>query len=135
MAAPFTLRTATPSEKKMVGGFVYHPLTQIKIMKQRPLRQKKNDWVLIAFILERNGEISLAHLSQILGSWKRRDNSNRRLANIMKMHRKKGFERTQVIYSGNSRASMYIFNGELPKIDPVTYSNWEQRLSLRDNTP
>jgi len=104
-------------------------------MKRRPLRQKKNDWVLIAFILDKNGEISLSHLSQILGSWKMRDNSNRRLANIMKMHRKKGFERTQVIYSGSARASMYVFNGKLPKIDPVTYSNWENTLSLRDNTP
>ena len=104
-------------------------------MKRRPLRQKKNDWVLIAFILDKNGEISLSHLSEILGTWKMRDNSNRRLANIMKMHRKKGFERTQVIYSGSARASMYVFNGNLPKIDPITYSNWENTLSLRDNTP
>lgn len=102
-------------------------------MKPRPLRQKKNDWVLIAFILEKKGEISLNHLSEILGSWKRRDNSNRRLANIMKMYKKKGFQRTNVVYSGNSRSSMYVFDGELPKIDPITYSNWENKLSLRDN--
>jgi hypothetical protein len=102
-------------------------------MKERELRKKSNDWVLIAFILEKKGEISLDHLSQILSRWKMRDNSTRRLANILRMHKNKGFERTEVVYFGNSRSSSYIFYGELPKIHRSTYSDWEKRLSLRDN--
>lgn len=96
----------------------------------RPLRRKKNDWILIAFILSKTGPISLNELSFQFSNWRMRDSSSRRLATIMSSHKSKGFTRVEELYVGHDYIPVYAFEGEIPHIDKYTAKNWEEKLSL-----
>ena len=110
-------------------------------MKERQLGQKKNDWVLYAYILQREGgSTSIEELKSKLSAWKKRNANARRISQVMARRKDKGFhkigEKWVVGVAGYSKfTSIWAFSGELPSINERTLQNWEEKLSPKGDKP
>ena len=140
MAAPFTLRLASLTEEEM-SRVVYVWSSSGTFMQRRRLGQKKNEWILYAFIIQKNGgEASLEHIKDKLTLWKKRNASSRTIAARINMNKKNGFEKVRedwVQKNGGFRryVSIYSFKGDLPDIHKSTLQLWESKLSPKGDKP
>ena len=96
--------------------------------------KKKNDWVLIAYIIQRQGgEASTYQIMNALSAWKKRNKTTRQISGIMSSYSRKGFQKEREEYiSVHGRpvfVSIWSFFGELPDLDSRTIQNWEEKLS------
>lgn len=110
-------------------------------MHQRDLMQKKNDWILYAYIIQRlGGQTSLEEIQVKLTAWKRRNANSRRISQVMAMHKDKGFQKigekwTSDIAGYSKFSSIWSFNGDLPPIDKRTRQHWDEKLSPKGDKP
>ncbi len=110
-------------------------------MKRRRLGQKKNDWILYAFIIQRQGgQTSIEELKSKLTNWKKRNANSRRISQVMARKKDKGFEKIEERYvlttAGYSKyTSIWAFNGQLPEINERTLQNWDEKLSPKGDKP
>ena len=107
-------------------------------MHRRDFGQKKNDWVLIAYIIQRQGgEASVEQIRSSLSAWKKRNKTTRQISGIMASNKRQGFERVGERFKNNSTkryVSIWCFKGDLPEINHRTLQHWEEKLSpLGDN--
>jgi len=104
-------------------------------MAKQPLKMKKNDWILYAYIIEHlGGQTSIEELKSRLAAWKKRGANSRRISQVMARNKDKGFskvgEHRTTIQGGYSVfTSIWEFKGELPDIDRRTKQNWDEKLS------
>jgi hypothetical protein len=98
--------------------------------KTRPLKRKKNEWVLYAFIFEKTkaDRLSLDELCAYVKLFKR-ENSRRRVSTVLRINKSKGFELVETSWLSNQYQSFYSFNGSLPEIDYSTSKRWNEILS------
>jgi hypothetical protein len=89
------------------------------------MQKKKFDWIRIAYVLQEEGELSLDHISWMVGSiWRSRSLSRGQIAAVISSHRRKGFSSRIV-----GRAKVYSFEGELPELHPSTLKRWREKLT------
>jgi hypothetical protein len=104
-------------------------------MQRRRLGEKKNEWILYAFIIQKNGgEASLEHIKDKLTLWKKRNASSRTIATRINMNKKQGFEKVREDWVQKNQGfqrfvSIYSFKGTLPDIHKSTLKLWEEKLS------
>lgn len=100
----------------------------------RPFGKKKNDWILYAYIIQKNGgSISFQELKNQVSNFKKRDCRTRSISNRLRAAKSKGFERTEQFWQGQTYVSVWSFTGDLPKIPKTTLNNWDALLSLRES--
>lgn len=123
------------AQRKEDGGAVFFIAARhLAFIMQRDFGQKKNDWVLIAYIIQRRGgEASTLQLMDDLSAWKKRNKTTRQISGIMASYSKKGFQKEREeyvsVHGRSTFVSIWSFKGDLPEINQRTLQNWERKLS------
>jgi len=110
--------------------FTFH----LGLFMSRDYGRKSNDWVLIAYIIERaGGEASTHHIMNALSAWKKRNKTTRQISGIMSSYSRKGFQKERETYTSIHGRPVFIsiwsFSGDLPDLDKKTLKNWNEKLS------
>ena len=106
----------------------------LALIMERDFGKKKNDWVLIAYIINRQGgEASTIQIMNALSAWKKRNKTTRQISGIMASYSKNGFQKEReeyvTIHGRSTFVSIWSFNGELPEINKRTLEHWDRKLS------
>lgn len=110
-------------------------------MAKQPMKMKKNDWILYAYIIQHlGGETSLEELKARLAAWKKRGANSRRISQVMARKKSKGFQkvgekRVSVEAGYSVFTSIWAFNGDIPEINKRTKQNWDEKLSPKGDKP
>lgn len=103
-------------------------------MGERPNGRKKNQWVIIGFIMEnlgQDGEMTTKEIAAHLSKWVTKSTNSRSVATRLSQNKSKGFVQVSRSYNGREYISLWKFEGELPEIPKKTLYSWEERLSLK----
>jgi hypothetical protein len=98
-------------------------------MRERQLAQKKNDWVLYAWVIRENGgQIAFDELVNIISLFPKRDSRRQRIGQILGRNKRRGFLQLETNHIEGHYVSIWAFDGDLPSIPDPTERGWRKRI-------